>query len=140
MKTFSFERARTAQAFRISPQDTNYFAILSDASKDGNDNIAVIEIFNVGGATPPNSHVRAHEFFYVLHGSGVAVSDGEEQPIRQGDALLLKPGSVHVIRNTGAGKPYTLTVMTPNEGFSELIRSGEPVRLDAQDLAILEGA
>jgi len=30
--------------------------------------------------------------------------------------------------------------MTPNEGFSELIRSGEPVRLDAQDLAILEGA
>jgi len=47
---------------------------------------------------------------------------------------------VHVIRNTGAGKLYTLTVMTPNEGFSELIRSGEPVRLDAQDLAILEGA
>ena len=76
----------------------------------------------------------------MLHGSGVAVSDGEEQPIRQGDALLLKPGSVHVIRNTGAGKLYTLTVMTPNEGFSELIRSGEPVRLDAQDLAILEGA
>ena len=80
MKTFSFERARTAQAFRISPQDTNYFAILSDASKDGNDNIAVIEIFNVGGATPPNSHVRAHEFFYVCTAAALPSATAKSSP------------------------------------------------------------
>ncbi len=54
-------------------------------------------------------------------------------------SLLLHPGSEHVIENTGAGKLYTLTVMTPNEGFSELIRGGDPVELDAEDIRILGG-
>ncbi|MGE8347394.1 cupin domain-containing protein, partial [Pseudomonas helleri] len=86
-----------------------------------------------------NSHTLAHEFFFVLSGEGVAVSDGEKLPIRKGDSLLLRPGSEHVIRNTGPNKLYTLTVMTPNEGFAELIRSGTRVELDAEDLLVLRG-
>ena len=93
MKSYSFENARSAEAYQISPGDTNYFAILFDGKKDTTDSIFVVEIFNVGGATPPNSHSHAHEFFYVLHGEGTAASDGEERPIRKGDALLLNPGS-----------------------------------------------
>lgn len=139
MKTCSVESVRTAEAFRISPSDTNYFAILCDPKKDDIENIFVIEIFNVGGATPPNSHSAAHEFFYVLHGEGVAESDGAEVAISKGDALLLKPGSVHVVRNTGRTKLYTLTVMTPNQEFSELIRAGERVLLDDEDLHVLQG-
>jgi hypothetical protein len=30
-------------------------------------------------------------------------------------------------------------VMTPNEGFAELIRGGDPVELDAEDIRILQG-
>ena len=58
----------------------------------------------------------------------------------RGDSLLLHPGSEHVIENTGAGKLYTLTVMTPNEGFAELIRNGEPVEIETDDLRVLQGA
>jgi mannose-6-phosphate isomerase-like protein (cupin superfamily) len=137
MLPYSFENAKSAKAFRIGPNDTNYFALLFDGAKDKIDNIFVIEIFNVGGATPPNEHAGAHEFFYVLHGEGVARCDGKSMPIAKGDALLLRPGSEHVIENTGAGKLYTLTVMTPNEGFAELIRSGSPVELDAEDRQVL---
>jgi mannose-6-phosphate isomerase-like protein (cupin superfamily) len=139
MKTYSFENARSAEAFRISPNDSNYFAILFDPEKNTTDAIFVIEIFNVGGATPPNSHSEAHEFFYVLHGEGVASSDGEEMKIGKGDAFLLEPGSVHIVKNTGTSKLYTLTVMTPNQAFSELIRSGERVALDEEDIRILQG-
>jgi mannose-6-phosphate isomerase-like protein (cupin superfamily) len=139
MKTFSFENAESAEAFRISPTDTNYFAILFDPKSAPTDNIFVVEIFNVDGATPPNSHSEAHEFFYVLHGDGIASSDGDEMPINKGDALLLNPGSVHIIKNTGTSKLYTLTVMTPNQDFSELIRSGERVSLDEEDIRILQG-
>ena len=139
MKSFSFQQAQTAEVFRISPTDTNYFAVLFDPAKDQVESIFVIEIFNVGGAPPPNSHTLAHEFFFVLSGEGVAVSDGEQLPIRKGDSLLLRPGSEHVIRNTGPNKLYTLTVMTPNEGFAELIRSGTRVELDAEDLLVLRG-
>jgi len=140
MKRYSLANASLAEAFRISPKDTNYFAILFDPVKNSTGSIFVVEIFNVGGATPPNSHSHAHEFFYVLHGEGIAQCDGEEAPIRQGDALLLEPGSVHVIRNTGSTKLYTLTVMTPNQDFAELIRRGEKVSLTEDDLRVIRGA
>jgi mannose-6-phosphate isomerase-like protein (cupin superfamily) len=139
MPSFSFESIAGAKAFRIAPSDTNYFALLFDPHKDAIEPIFVIEIFNVGGATPPNAHAQAHEFFYVLHGEGVARCGGAAKPIRKGDALLLRPGSEHVVENTGASKLYTLTVMTPNEGFSELIRAGEPVALDDEDIRVLGG-
>lgn len=140
LPSFRGTDARSAQAFRISPTDTNYFAILFDKQQDGIDHIFVIEIFKVNGATPPNEHAAAHEFFYVLYGEGVALCEGKQVALKQGDALLLSPGNEHVIRNTGTTKLYTLTVMTPNEGFAELIRGGEPVELDEEDLRILSGA
>ena len=136
---FSVADIGKAQAFRISPEDTNYFVMLFDQASDKIDNIFVIEIFKAGGATPPNEHAAAHEFFHVLHGEGIARCDGKALPIRKGDSLLLHPGSEHVIENTGKGKLYTLTVMTPNEGFAELIRSGERVDLDADDIRVLQG-
>ncbi|RWR02483.1 cupin [[Pantoea] beijingensis] len=140
MMNFRLTNVADAQVFRISPQDTNYFAVLFDKQQDDIDNIFVVEIFTVGGATPPNAHVHAHEFFYVLQGEGVASCNGNEVIIGKGDALLLHPGNEHLIRNTGNGKLYTLTVMTPNEGFAELIRSGEPMTLDEEDLRVLSGS
>ena len=69
---FSVAELTHAKAFRISPKDTNYFAVLFDQVTDRIGNIFVIEIFKPGGATPPNEHAAAHEFFHVLHGEGVA--------------------------------------------------------------------
>lgn len=137
---FSFENPAKAKAFRIGPNDTNYFAMLFDGVKDAIDNVFVVEIFNKGGATPPNEHAGAHEFFYVLHGEGTARCGDDLMPIKKGDALLLRPGNEHVIQNTGDSKLYTLTVMTPDEDFAKLIRSGQPVELDAEDILVLTGA
>jgi mannose-6-phosphate isomerase-like protein (cupin superfamily) len=89
--------------------------------------------------TPPNTHRYAHEFFYVLAGEGVALCGGESHSIAKGDALMLRPGAEHIIKNTGDGKLYTLTFMVPNEGFAELIRAGQPVPLDEEDIAVLCG-
>ena len=125
------------RAFRISPGDTNRLAIIFDPVGEQTSFIACVEIFDVGGRTPPNVHVRAHEMFFVLKGEGLAHADGESFPIRAGDSLLLPPGSPHVIENTGATRLYTLTLMVPNEEFAELIRSGTPVELDDEDLAVL---
>jgi mannose-6-phosphate isomerase-like protein (cupin superfamily) len=128
-----------ARAFRISPGDTNYFALLFDPA-DGIEQVCVVEIFAAGGATPPNSHQVAHEIFYVLEGQGVAVCAGQRTPLSKGQALLVPPGAEHVIENTGPGKLYTLTIMCPNEGFAELIRAGEPVELDDEDRRVLTAA
>ncbi len=136
---FGKEAAATAKAFRIAPTDSNYFAVLFDPEKDGISNVFVVEIFTPGGATPPNTHAQADEFFYVLSGEGIARCGAAETPLKTGDALLLRPGNEHIVQNTGTQKLYCLTVMTPNEGFAELIRGGTPVELDAEDRAVLGG-
>jgi mannose-6-phosphate isomerase-like protein (cupin superfamily) len=96
-----------------------------------------IEIFDVGGQTPPNRHQFAVEMFFVLKGEGRANCDGKTMPIRAGDSLLVPPTGTHKIENTGSERLYALCFMVPNEDFVELIRSGIPVELDEEDLAVL---
>ena len=127
------------QAYRISPDATNRLAIVFDPAIVNLSITYCVEIFDVGGKTPPNRHQFAVETFFVLKGEGIAVCDGKEAAIRPGDALLVPPTGVHEVRNTGAGRLYIITVMMPNENFAELIRSGVPVELDAEDLAVLRG-
>jgi len=125
------------RAFRISPGDTNRLAIIFDPVAENVPFIACVEIFDVGGRTPPNAHARAHEMFFVLKGEGLAHADGVTVPIKAGDSLLVPPGSVHVIENTGPTRLYTLTLMVPDEEFAALIRSGTEVELDDEDRAVL---
>lgn len=125
------------QAYRISPDATNRLAIVFDP---GTVNLSItycIEIFDVGGKTPPNRHQFAVETFFVLKGEGLAICDGKEIAIRSGDTMLVPPTGVHEIRNIGSERLYAITVMVPNENFAEQIRNGVPVELDAEDLAVL---
>lgn len=128
---------RDHAVFRIQATDTNKFAVIADPQESGTSFITVVEIFDVGGRTPPNSHAAADELFYVLHGEGIAVCDSRRLPIRKGDSFLVRAGTEHVVENTGAGRLYCLTTMVPNEAFAELIRAGVPDALDEQDFAVL---
>lgn len=132
-------RPAALQGFRIAPTDSNYFACLFDPIADGVSFTLVVEIFQPGGKTPPNTHAVAYESFFVLAGEGRALADGETFAIGPGDAFVLRPGVEHVVENTGAGKLYCLTMMTPNEGFAELIRNGTPVDLTDDDRAVIAG-
>lgn len=125
------------QAYRISPHDTNRLAIVFDPVIANMSLTYCVEIFDVGGKTPPNRHQIAVEMFFVLKGEGLATCDGKTVTIRAGDSILVPPTGVHVIENTGSSRLYALCIMVPNEDFAELIRSGIPVELDEEDLAVL---
>jgi quercetin dioxygenase-like cupin family protein len=133
------KRLAEAHGYRISPGDTNYFALLLDPAGDAVDLTCVVEIFNPGGRTPPKHAPGGAGAVLRAQGTGRAHCGGRTVELAPGDALLVPPGHEHVIENTGAGKLYTLTVMIPNEGFAELIRNGTPVPLDAEDRALLNG-
>lgn len=125
------------QAYRISPKDTNRLAIVFD-SKTANMSLTYcVEIFDVGGKTPPNRHQLAVEMFFVLKGEGLATCDGKTVKIQAGDSILVPPTGTHVVENTGPGRLYALCIMVPNEDFAELIRSGIPVELDQEDMSVL---
>ena len=129
--------ARSYEAWRISPQDSNRLAFVFDPVADGANFIAAVEIFDRGGRTPPNKHGIGQEMFFVLQGFGRATCDGRVIEVGPGDSLLLKPGVEHALENTGEGRLYCLTVMVPDDGFAALIRSGVRAELDADDLAVL---
>lgn len=128
------------QAFRISPQDTNRLAIVFDSQTANMSLTFCVEIFDVGGKTPPNRHQLAVEMFFVLKGEGKATCDGKTVAIRAGDSILVPATGTHEIENTGSDRLYALCIMVPNEDFAELIRSGTPVELDAEDMAVLRRA
>lgn len=125
------------QAFRISPGDTNRLAIVFDSATANISLTVCVEIFDVGGRTPPNRHQWAVEMFFILKGEGQVTCDGKTVPIQAGDSILVPPTGTHVIENVGSSRLYALCIMVPNEDFAELIRSGTPVELDQEDIAVL---
>lgn len=53
-------------AYRISPGDTNRLAIVFDPSIANMSLTYCVEIFDVGGKTPPSRHQFAVEMFFIL--------------------------------------------------------------------------
>ena len=131
--------AESLETFRISAADTNRMALIADPIRDKVPFTAIVEIFDPHGQTPPNTHQEAFELFFVLSGRGFAHCDGKRFAVAPGDSFIVRPGHEHVVDNPYDERLYCLTVMIPNEGFAELIRSGLPQQLDSFDLSVLRG-
>lgn len=58
------------------------------------------------------------EIYYVLSGTGVVHSDGEEQELKAGTAAWLYKGAKVGIRQTGS-EPLVLIIAYPNKAASE---------------------
>ena len=134
---FTYLQASQCPVYRIAAGETNKFVMLVDPLIEQTGFIQVLEIFDVGGFTPPNQHRAAEEVFVVLYGQGQASLGADVLNIRPGTVLLLRPGHTHAVRNTGQTRLYCLTTMVPDEDFAKLITSGVPDMLDAQDYAAL---
>jgi mannose-6-phosphate isomerase-like protein (cupin superfamily) len=123
------------QMHHISPQDTVRLAVL--AGPDVSPVTVMFESWDVGGAQPPNSHPNSTEIFVMLRGQGIADCDGNKVAVRAGDTLVLPPGSVHFITNTGTSRMYALTLMTPDDGFADVVLRGPLAHTDDEDRSVL---
>lgn len=133
-----FKSAKDYQVYRISPEASNRLALVFDPTVAKVSITYCVEIFDVGGQTHPHRHRASAELFFVLKGEGKALCEGKVFPIQTGDSILMPPGSLHSIENVGSERLYMLCVMTPDDGFADLIRSGIPTELDEEDLAVLK--
>lgn len=133
---FYIEPAATTPYY-ISAGDTVKLAVMH--FPDTLHDVSVIyEIWDVGGAQPPNMHENSVETFFFLSGSGVAHCDDSITEISSGGFLLLPPGTTHRIINTGKSRLYAVTTMSPDAGFAKMITSGIPTNFDPEDLDILQ--
>ena len=62
-----------------------------------------------GGSSAQHVHPWEHQA-YIVEGEGVVWVEGEEYPIKAGDAVLVPPGVEHQFRNRGAGTLSRVTV------------------------------
>jgi len=97
----------------------------------------ILESWDPAGSQPPNTHPHSTELFLFLRGQGVANCDGNEVTVQPGDTLVLPQGSVHYIRNAGASRMYSITLMSPDDGFASLVRRGPLAGTDDEDRAVL---
>jgi mannose-6-phosphate isomerase-like protein (cupin superfamily) len=61
-------------------------------------------------------HREMTEFYYVLHGGGEMVLDGESTPIREGDLVLIPPG----VRHTSEGDMEVLIFGVPPQEDTDI--------------------
>lgn len=135
---FRLVRPQMLRAHRIAPNDTVRLAVMAGPA-DGLDHTVVFEVWDPGGAQPPNSHERSVETFSFLAGSGTAHSDGQTARVRAGDLLVLPPGSTHRIVADDDGPLMAITTMIPDDGFAAMIEAGPVAELTPQELAVLHG-
>lgn len=80
-----------------------------------------------GGATTEHYHQVTEELYYFTAGQGRLRIDGEERDVKPGDCVVIRPGAVHKLWNTGdeplrllccCAPAYTHedTVLTEEEG------------------------
>ncbi len=134
---FTITDLQNVAVYRIKAKDTNKFALIGGSGKIDLPFVSCIEIFDIGGKTPPNMHKIGYEFFYVLHGEGILFADNIQTRFLKGMSFTLQPNTMHEIHNLGLDKLYTLTFMVPDDHFLNLICSGIEDKLDEVDFSVL---
>lgn len=70
-------------------------------------------VIPAGESTLPHRLKKASELYYILSGEGRMHVGGEGQDIRPGQVVLIPPGAVQFIENSGAGELTFLCIVEP---------------------------
>jgi quercetin dioxygenase-like cupin family protein len=71
----------------------------------------------------PHRHPLQEETFIVHKGSMTITIDGVSQVVSEGQSVIVRPGSVHFWKNTGASELFMITEFRPALHFEEIIET-----------------
>jgi mannose-6-phosphate isomerase-like protein (cupin superfamily) len=77
-----------------------------------------------GGETAEHYHPKAEEIYYFTAGSGRLRLGSEEAEIQAGDSVVIPPGTVHKLWNTGAEPLVLLCCCAPAYSHDDTILTG----------------
>jgi quercetin dioxygenase-like cupin family protein len=93
-------RERDSETFRESP-DLNKMTILWSNDYRLGAMSAAVETLGAGKTIPLHIHKNAEEMIYILQGEGLETLGASVNPVHAGDLVLVTPGTVHGLQNTG---------------------------------------
>ncbi|HVP96432.1 cupin domain-containing protein [Methanoregula sp.] len=70
-------------------------------------------VVSAGRSTLPHRLNKSTEIYYILAGSGVMHIGEDASPVRPGEIVLIPPGAVQYIQNTGDSDLVFLCVVSP---------------------------
>lgn len=79
-----------------------------------------------GQRTRKHRHVASEEIYFILEGVGHMTLGDDSFPMVRGDSLLIPPGTVHCIENTGTAPLHILCCCAPPYAHTdtELVEDG----------------
>ena len=85
-----------------------------------------------GERTLPHVLKKSTEIYYIIEGTGAMTIDEETAPVRPGDGILIPPGAVQYIANTGPGNLVFLCVVSPKwQASDEALVTEDPGTIKA---------
>lgn len=66
-----------------------------------------------GKKTSPHFHKLTEEIYYISEGEGRMYLEAETFDVKKGDSILIRPGQVHCIENTGSVELVFLCCCSP---------------------------
>jgi mannose-6-phosphate isomerase-like protein (cupin superfamily) len=75
----------------------------------------------VGEQTIPHKHPNTEELYHITGGSGLIFVGDDQQPVSVGDTVLIAPGVIHSIRNTGDTELVILCACSPPYSHEDTI-------------------
>jgi len=86
-----------------------FFEILQETAQS---QTAVMTIAPGQDGGPAETHA-GDQVVYVIEGEGVLTIEGVEHPVRSGACALIPAGTLHHVKNAGAGPLFFLSVYAP---------------------------
>ena len=77
-----------------------------------------------GGATTEHLHRVTEELYFITAGTGRMRLAGEERDVRPGDCIVIPPGALHQIVNTGEDALRLLCCCAPAYSDDDTVLSG----------------
>lgn len=78
----------------------------------------------VGGATAEHYHVLSEELYYVTAGTGRLRVADEHRDVRAGECVVIPPGAVHKLTNTGESELRLLCCCAPAYSDDDTVLTG----------------
>jgi mannose-6-phosphate isomerase-like protein (cupin superfamily) len=91
--------------------NTNYRKVLSTTKQQQ----LVVMCIPVNGGIHQETHPSTTQFINVLKGCGLITIGGKKYKVSDGDAVVIPPGAVHKVQNTGKTALQLYTIYSPPE-------------------------
>jgi mannose-6-phosphate isomerase-like protein (cupin superfamily) len=118
-----------------SNDNTNFRTVLCTGVRS---QLVVMDI-PVGGEIGSERHDYVEQILFILSGHGTTIVDGKTTAVGAGDVVVVNPGVMHNLKNTGANSLKVYTVYAPaNHIDGRVHATKEAAEADVEDEAFAE--